>query len=804
MDFKSKSKEVLLVIKEKLIIAGKWIKKTSVLCWNKIKEISILVFTTIKDFFIEVKEVCIAKKNGTPVKNESKAHKSTKSSQSKIKKENTIKNDLEETSGFTDSTLELTEAIENQTDEEKKKRRVLTILGIIIILILLFLLFGGIRSCTNSSKSRTKENVCNMATKYAGRGEFDRALDKLDSYLEKYGDDDDVWELLNKIIDLKNANGGKDSVGDVTYPDNFTFDLDTSDLSSAMKDALEESRKQAEESRKAMEELLKLQNQQNANLNGNGSLSPEEAERKAMEQAAAEQKRLQEEKKKAEEEAIAKQNAELKNKIDAVNAEIQKGKDALAKGKTDEAIKYFNNALAIMPDVPGNPNFGAGKESEIAQALYDAAQNATNPAEKEKLMNQAVNYANNVINQNPNDAAAHNILAQNALAKKDYNTALKELQEAASVKEDVNRYLYYYNLGKVQYILKKYSDAATSFKTSCDLKSDFAPSRYNLGITQKQLKNETAALDAFRKTVQIDPNHDKAYLEQARILASRGDYLGAIDAYKAVLRVNTVNSAAARELGDAYYKRKNYNDAIDSYQRALTMLSPGEEMTLTKYNLSTVLYDAGRVDEAVKYAKEAYDSKESVKNKDSKANIVYNYGLMLDKTDKVSAAISVYAEVLKLNPNHTKTKINLGNMYMASSTPQLDQALQLFKEVYNTEPTNFEANNNLGTVYLEKSDYLNSIKYYQNAMKIQPKNIEVRANLAKAYAKNGEYESSKVTYEDLIKLDANNWDSYIELAKVCMQLNQNSLADEYLSYVQENNPSYRKSEINNLKAAISN
>ena len=154
MEFKSKSEVVLLVIKEKLINAGKWIKKTSVLCWNKIKEISILVFTIIKDFFIEVKEVCIAKKNGTRVK-----------------------------------------------DEEKKKRRVLTIIGIIIILILLFLLFGGIRSCTNSSKSRTKENVCNMATKYAGRGEFDRALDKLDSYLEKYGDDDDVWELLNKIIE---------------------------------------------------------------------------------------------------------------------------------------------------------------------------------------------------------------------------------------------------------------------------------------------------------------------------------------------------------------------------------------------------------------------------------------------------------------------------------------------------------------------------------------------------------------------------------------------------------------------------
>lgn len=787
MDFKSKSKEILLLVKEKLIIAGKWIKKTSIICWKKIKEISVLVFTKIKDFFTELKEVRVAKKNGTPLPEKTKSTK-TKSTAGKTKTEDV-------------TNAELKQSIDAGTEEEKKKRRIITIIGIIIILILLFLLFGGIRSCSKSSKIKAKENVCTVATKYAERGEFDRAMDKLDDFLEKYGDDDDVWELLNKIIDLKKANGGADSVGSVTYPDNFTFDLDTSDLSSAMKDALEESKRQAEENRKAMEELLKLQNQQAANY---GGLSPEEAEKKALEEAAAEQRRLQEEKKRAEEEELAKQDAALKSKIDAVNAEIQKGKDALAKGKTDEALKYFNNALSIMPDVPGNPNFASGKESEIAQALYEAAQAATNPTEKERLMNQAVNYANNVINQNPNDAAAHNILAQNAMDKKDYNTALKEFQAAANQKEDINRYLYYYNLGKVQYIMKKYSDAANSFKTSCDLKSDFAPSRYNLGLTQKQLKNETAALDAFRKTVQIDQNHDKAYLEQGRILASRGDYLGAIEAYKSALRVNSVNSAAARELGDAYYKRKNYNDAIDSYQRALTMLSSGEEMTLTKYNLSTVLYDAGRVEEAVKYAKEAYDSKESVKNKDSKANIVYNYALMLDKTDKVSAAISVYAEVLKLNPNHTKTKINLGNMYMSSNPPQLDQALTLFKEVYNTEPSNFEANNNLGTVYLEKSDYLNSIKYYQNAMKLQPKNVEVRANLAKAYAKNGEYESAKIAYEEVIKLDSKNWDSYIELAKVCMQLNQNAKADEYLSYVQDNNPSYRKAEINSLKSALGN
>ena len=36
------------------------------------------------------------------------------------------------------------------------------------------------------------------------------------------------------------------------------------------------------------------------------------------------------------------------------------------------------------------------------------------------------------------------------------------------------------------------------------------------------------------------------------------------------------------ELGNVYYQKKSYNEAEESYKRALTMLSPSENMTLTK------------------------------------------------------------------------------------------------------------------------------------------------------------------------------------------------------------------------------
>ena len=339
---------------------------------------------------------------------------------------------------------------------------------------------------------------------------------------------------------------------------------------------------------------------------------------------------------------------------------------------------------------------------------------------------------------------------------------------------------------------------------SCELKNDFAPSRYNLGLTQKQLKNESAALDAFKKTIDIDPRHEKAFLEEARILAGRSDYLGAIEAYKNVLQINNVNVQAVMELGSVYYKRKNYQEAEDNYRRALTMLGPSEEMTLTKYNLSTVLYDAGKIDDAEKYAREAYEGIHFLKNDASKVNVVYNYALILDRQNKIDTAIPTYMEVLKINSEHAKTKINLGVMYMTLDPPDIDTALSLFTQVYNKDNSNIEANNNLGKAYLLKEDFENAVKYYQNALRLDSKNNAIRANLAKAYAQSGDYDYAKSTYTELLKTDKENWDAYIELAKVCMQLNDNSNAEKYLVYVQEKNPSYRKSEVANLLSSISN
>lgn len=704
---------------------------------------------------------------------------------------------------------------EEELEQEKKKKTIIIIISIIIIILLLLL--GGIFGVRGGQK-KSRNNICNLARTYADRGEYDRALNKLDAYLEKHGNDDEIWDLWNEILDLK-KNAAENGIGNesnntvnnnstVTIPENLRVDIDTSGISSAMqdslasmKDALAESNKQAEENRKAMENMLKLQeSQKQAEEKRKADEKAEAEQKKAEEAAAAEQKKIAEEKRKAEEEALAKKNEELRKQIEAVNEEIQKGQTALAMGNVSEAMSHFNKADSIIPGSAGK-EFQSSKESEMAQALYDAAQKTDSPEKKNELMKDAVAMAQKAISVNNKDAGSHYIIAQNACDNKDYNTALKEMK--AAVEYDPNNYLYWYNLGKIQYILNKFSEAVSSFTKSCELKNDFAPSRYNLGLTQKKLKNDTAALEAFRKTIDIDSRHEKAYLEEARILADRGDYTGSIEAYKTVLKINNINVQAAMELGNVYYIKKNYADAEDSYKRALTMLSPGENMTRTKYNLSTVLFDANKIADAEKYAREANEGISVLKNDSDKVNIIYNYALILDIQGKTDEAIPYYMNVLKINPDHVKTKINLGVMYLNLDPPDTDMALNLFLQVYEKDKSNIEANNNLGKTYLLKEDYPNAIKYYQNALRLDSKNNAIRANLAKAYAQSGDYDYAKSTYTELLKSDIENWDAYIELAKVCMQLNDNINAEKYLIYVQEKNPKYRKNEVADLLANIS-
>lgn len=626
---------------------------------------------------------------------------------------------------------------------------------------------------------KERANTLSLVKMYMDKGQYDHAMDLLDGLLVKNAQDKDALDLMDKVIALKGD--GKAPSQAATAPD-VNVSIDTSDL-------------------KAMRSSLDSMKNELARNSAEAAKEQEaQAERIAQEKAADEKRAKEEAARKAAEAELAKKNKALQKEIETVNDEVTQARAALAAHDAAGALKHFTKMEGMLPVSDGEPGFSAGKYAEAASLLYDAAGKASDADEKKKLESAAENYAKAAVAKKPSDAPSHYILGMAALDRGDKQAALDELAKAVAY--DGTNHLYFYNLGKVQYMLKKYSEARASFQSCTGLRNDFAPAQYNLGLACLRTGRDKDALDAFRKARDTDPHYEKAYLEEARLLVKRGDLQGAASAYTNVIKINNINGDAQRELGAVYYALGNYQASEDCYKKALALLSPDQADPATYYNLSTTLFAEDKASDAVAYARKAYDQKDALSDKNARANVVYNYALMLEKTGKSDDSIPVYSEVLKINPDHDKTLINLGVMYMNMTPPEIDTALQLFLKAYAQDKNSFEANNNLGSAYLKKQDYKNAVLYFQNALKIEPKNTTVLSNLAQTFAGDSQLDNAKTTYLELIRQDPKNMDAYIELAKVCMSLKDNVSAEKYLLYAQSKQPDYRKAEVDQMLGAI--
>ena len=497
--------------------------------------------------------------------------------------------------------------------------------------------------------------------------------------------------------------------------------------------------------------------------------SKKDAEAKAAQEAAEKAAREQ-----------AKQQAE---------SEIAKGKTALAKGNVEDALDHFAKAKSLLP--ANDPAYSAEKLGEMAKALYDAAQNTKNAADKAALDKAAAEYANAALAKDPSNAPAHYVLGMQAMDAKNYAKAETEL--AAAAKLDPKNATYWYQLGRAQAMQRKYAPAATSFQKAIECEPTLASAYYNLGYVQEKSGNTDAALTSYRNAYKVDSGYERAYMAAGRLMSSNGDYKGAIEAFSSAVKINPSNAQTYQELGQAYSNNGDLKGAESAFRKALAYMDPSKPDATTYYNLSSVLSELGKYSEGVNYAKQAYDNRGTT-SKAVQVNITYTYGLLCEKTGKISQAIELYEEALSLDGMHLKSKINLGGLYLKQG--DVDSAITFLTSAYNQDSSNFEANNNLGNAYSQKGDASNAVKYYQNALRLNSSDNTVRENLAKTYAAAGQYSNAKVAYEDVIDAEPENWSAYLEAAKVDVKLGNNEDAIQKLEYLQTHNPSFSRTEVN--------
>jgi tetratricopeptide (TPR) repeat protein len=226
---------------------------------------------------------------------------------------------------------------------------------------------------------------------------------------------------------------------------------------------------------------------------------------------------------------------------------------AKAERKADEAIGYYENALAIDAT-----NFGA------LAGLIDlyTRMNASDKAHAR---------IDQVLKSYPNNASLHYLKAQIFGVERNPQGAEAELRKTLEL--DPNYIAAYSALGALFINTKQEDRAIAEFKKIIELRPDNAAAYTLIGMLEDARKNVDGAIESYRKALEKDPNAVIPANNLAWIYASsgKGNLDEAVRLAQGAVQKNPNIAGFVDTLGWVYFKKGLYAAAVEQLQKAVSL-----------------------------------------------------------------------------------------------------------------------------------------------------------------------------------------------------------------------------------------
>ena len=223
--------------------------------------------------------------------------------------------------------------------------------------------------------------------------------------------------------------------------------------------------------------------------------------------------------------------------------------------------------------------------------------------------------------------------------------------------------------------------------------------------------------------------------------------------------------------------------------RIFKMLNKKPNMTREQVESVLLLYNNGKIEEAINTIKELNESYPNVpllfnllgacyqslsnfdaamqmfqtatKLKPDYAEAYFNQGVVFKHLNKLDESIKAYKKTISLNPNYPDAHNNLGNLY--KEIGNRDDAIESYEWAIAYRP-DFEITHlNLGVLYSEFDQEV-AIKHYQKAIAIKPGYSEAHYNLGSTLRHLGRKADSIKSYEKAIEFNPHYVDAHKNLS----------------------------------------
>ena len=247
------------------------------------------------------------------------------------------------------------------------------------------------------------------------------------------------------------------------------------------------------------------------------------------------------------------------------------------------------------------------------------------------------------------------------------------------------------NLGNIFLELNRLEDAAAAFASAREIDKNNPAALYGQGQVAISLRNYTAAVDYFERTLAQVPGANRVHYSLA--MAYRG--LGNAEKVKTHLaQQGTVGVRVLDPLfeglqdlitgervylsrGKIAFEAKRYADAADQFRKAVAVRP---DSVTARINLGAALVQLGDVKGAIEQFEEA------LRIEPGKANTHYNFAVVLAGQNKHEQAVAHVRSALKAEPNDVNARFLLAQELRKAGN--VDEALIEYARVVQADPGN--------------------------------------------------------------------------------------------------------------------
>ena len=293
-----------------------------------------------------------------------------------------------------------------------------------------------------------------------------------------------------------------------------------------------------------------------------------------------------------------------------------------------------------------------------------------------------------------------------------------------------------------------------------------------------------AAIDAYKKVVEKNPNRSELYVEIAKAYSRLGDPVNQVAAAEeAIKRPSPALGDAFLLLGEGYQKQRKFDEAIAAYQKAVNA-KPNEYAAY--HSLAELLRNQNRFDEAIDTLRKALrtfpsdgriyttlgalyslgDRKEEAVQA-AQAGIRYlpneymaytNLCRALNDVNKPEMAIRECNNALRLKPDDGETYFYLARANDLANKPAeatrfYKRAVTGLEEFTRQNPDSSYGFYLLGNAYFADNQREKAIEAYEKCLELSPRFVRARYNVAIIQLRQKNKTAALEQYNRLLVLD---------------------------------------------------